>query len=290
MSDMNTNKFEETILDQLTGVQKYMEKLDKRIRSIEQNDRNSDASWQDMPRHAPPSHRVFSGVDTSLDLHLSGGNKNSLYHYLDVGALGPSGQTRPAEILQEEFEVIKDCTSNIRLPAGLKVPSSREGLRRENQPLFNVIQKCARFTETSLKILSTFPEGRQDIHDLIVVQTAMIKYLTDELCAVLVSGVFKPQSGVGKAFRMLQRNQAFADSSNVAVLRDASQIAPALMNQQQQQRFPDRGGYQRGGYRSNNSRGRGQLNNRGFNNWQYNNSFPPRRAPQPPTSSNNNQD
>ena len=200
MSDINPNTFEATILDQLTGVQKYMEKLDRRIRSIEhtcntQNDRNSDSSLQDMPRHAPPSHRIFSGVDTSLDLHFSGeenqqsskksnGHHNSLYHYLDVGALGPSGQTRPAEILQEEFEVIKDCTSNIRLPAGLKVPSSREGLRRENQPLFNVIQKCARFAETSLKILSTFPEGRQDIHDLIVVQTAMIKYLTDELCAV----------------------------------------------------------------------------------------------------------
>ena len=152
--------------------------------------------------------------------------------------------------------------------------------------MFNVVQKCARYAETSLKILSTLPEGRQDINDLIVTQTAMIKYLTDEVCAILVSGSFKPDSGVGKAFRMLQRNTAFADSSNIAVLRDAAQIAPALPISQNRSfdggfRGGFRGGYR--GYRGQNYRGRGFSNfsGRGFNNWQNNNSFPPRRAPQP---------
>ena len=56
---------------------------------------------------------------------------------------------------QQEFVIIKDSLSKVRLPKELKVEDSRQGVRRGEQGRIVTFGKCARYAETSVKLLST---------------------------------------------------------------------------------------------------------------------------------------
>ena len=68
----------------------------------------------------------------------------------------------------------------------MKVPDSRSGFKKENQPVQNVLTKCSKYTETALKLVSQSKDGSPlNIEELLVCLVAEIKYLQDEYAALL---------------------------------------------------------------------------------------------------------
>jgi hypothetical protein len=224
------------------------------------------------------------------------GRYSNLEHYLEIGELCPPNKG-PAEQLQEEFVSIKESVSSIRLPPYLKVSDSRQGLKRENQAAYNTVIKCAKYAETSLKILSQLPENDRVVRDLVVIQSAQIRYLTEELAALLVSGQF--DDSTSKIYRTLQRhNSAFSDDQSLGILRSAVELSAAAARMD----HPSTRGFSRNSWRGNSYRnnsfrgghyrgnsyrgGRGQPNFNSWNNQQSDFNFPMRRpqVPEPSTT------
>ena len=93
------------------------------------------------------------------------------------------------------------------MPKELKVEDSRQGVRRGEQGRIVTIGKCARYAETSLKLLSTINEDHVtagDLNDLIVINVAMLRYLQEEHALVHVNGSFG--DGVERIYRNFRRN------------------------------------------------------------------------------------
>ena len=66
-----------------------------------------------------------------------------------------AGASAPgAPDVQGEFKALQDSLSWVKLPSNLRLNEGRQGIRRTDQPLLNVITRCARYTETILKLLS----------------------------------------------------------------------------------------------------------------------------------------
>ena len=188
------------------------------------------------------------------------------------------------EEIQDEFDRIRDSVQNIRLQKGLKVTSDRQGIRKADQPTFNILNKCGKYTETSLKILSSISANtvtEEDIDALFKIQLAQAKYLQEELGAIYVQGNF--DNTTARMYRALRKNttslrtrDAVEDLQHAVTIAAASVQANPRQQQQQQRPFTRRP--------FDNSRGRGYGGYSYHNNSQ---SFPTRRPPFPNRSSNN---
>ena len=184
------------------------------------------------------------------------------------GALGAS----PADI-QAEYQVIADSVQRIQLPPETVLKNSRQGIPRELQVAHNIITKCAKYAETTIKLLATLSEGRvttSDLEKLFTVQYAEVKFLQDELAALIVQGQFDP--GTSKLFKALQRNSSVFTPEALDNLRSAATISAAATPPQQAYRGRQRGrgGFHRGNRNSSdyfqNATHRSYGGNRRFNN------------------------
>lgn len=124
--------------------------------------------------------------------------------------------------IQQEFIIIKDSLQRVRLPKDLKVEDSRLGVHRADQGRFNNISKCARYAETSVKLLSTLRAGQitdADINDLLTINIALVRYLQEEHALVHVNGSFG--DNVEKIYRNFRKNTTVFDSQAIESLQAA---------------------------------------------------------------------
>lgn len=141
------------------------------------------------------------------------------------------GATSQQPDLQAEFQTLKDSLNKVKIPAELKLNDSRQGIKRSDQPLLNVITKCGRYCETAIKLLATIdgsgrnPVDQQTLDNLFLIQQAQIKYLQEEFAALLVNGQF--DTSTAKIFRSLQRNTSGFDQGSLETLRSAATLAAA---------------------------------------------------------------
>ena len=82
--------------------------------------------------------------------------------------------------VQVTFAIIKDSVTRVRLPVDLKLHDSGN-VKRKCQPVYNVVKRCARYTETILKLMS-YIEPKDDnsssaISDVYTCLRAEIGYL-----------------------------------------------------------------------------------------------------------------
>ena len=137
-----------------------------------------------------------------------------------------AGNAGSAEI-QESFNAIKSTVDKVTLPPHMKLHDSRAGIKREDQPLLNVLSKSGRYVETILKLFSRAQEGEDlDIEPIVTVCLAHIQYLQEEYAACLVKGRF--DDNTAQLFKALQKGTSgFTDSclQNVRVAAELSSIA-----------------------------------------------------------------
>lgn len=171
------------------------------------------------------------------------------------------------EHIQELFRIIQDSVTRSRLPPDLKLHDSG-GVKRRSQPMYNIIRKCARYTETVLKLVShiqiepanhTSSRALQDIHTCLV---AEIKFLQEEYTGIIVQGSFGEEAG--DIYHNLQKNTSVFTEDRLPLVKTAVELAH--IRQQQ----PVRGAQGQGFYG-----GRGQSRGRGQRYHSYNpgNSF-----------------
>jgi len=167
--------------------------------------------------------------------------------------------------IQGDFAALRDSLSRIKLPAELKLNESRQGIRRSDQPVLNILTKCSRYSETSARLLSTIEPGQpvtqETLDSLFLISHAQSKYLQDEYAALVVNSQF--DNSTSRLFRALQKNTSGLNTDSLETLRSAATLAAAS----RQPRGNDRG---RGSGRSRGSDVFSRFSQRGFPQRRYN--------------------
>ena len=195
-----------------------------------------------------------------------------------------AGASAPgASDVQGEFKALQDSLSRVKLPSNLRLNEGRQGIRRSDQPLLNVITRCARYTEAILKLLSSTDE-QVDLDAVNFAAYSQIKYLQDEYAALVVNNTFDPTTS--RLFRAMQRNTTGLSSDAQETLKQAASLAAVsrptreaggYTNNSNNTGYNNFGGFYRGRGRGNRgSRGRGRPDI--FHGFSSSSPFPPRRS------------
>ena len=69
--------------------------------------------------------------------------------------------------IQRDYERLRDSLNRTPVPEGLKVYDNSIGIKKEDTYALKILSKCARYTETALKIVSSItaediPHGNSD--------------------------------------------------------------------------------------------------------------------------------
>ena len=163
---------------------------------------------------------------------------------------GASAQSASTDSVEADYQRIKSSVQSVRLPADLTLQESRQGIKREDLPAFNIIAKSARFTETLLKLCASYDKTPANTEDIFCIAYAQMKFLQEEYAALVVNSSFDPN--VAKLFRALQKNSGFSQET-MEQLKNAATIASAYRPPSQANR--GRGGRGRGAFRNNDARG-----------------------------------
>ena len=132
--------------------------------------------------------------------------------------------------LQTEFKNIRDSLVKVKLPPDLVVGDSRAGVNKSDWPKFQVIQKCARFQETTLKLLSQCASTEPVLSEFTTIALAQLRYLQEEYTNLLVANQF--DEGTTKLFQTLQQNPASFTPGALENLQRAVSIAGARQSRQ----------------------------------------------------------
>jgi len=199
---------------------------------------------------------------------------------LDTGIMQYNSPTT-YENIQQEFMVIKDTLQRVRLPNELKVNDTSSGVRREDQARAKVVSRCARYSETLVKLLASIqPDSVSpgDLQDILTVCVAQVRFLQEEQAMMMVSGQYGPR--VEKSYRNLRSNTSAFTPAALETLQAAVVLEGHA--------GPDHSrGTPRGGFAGRwNSRGNYRGNYRGsyHNQMQNRSRVPPQRTDQAPSA------
>ena len=302
MSEEKLNKITSdlsSVLDTLREQSSNIKELSHRVKSLEDHSSDSFGGLNSRSDFHPPGHCTYSprayGVDAQReacspvhDVEQNGSTEDAAGIRTSTlqptqntvgtgGVLGPAVNNNSApQDYQATFQTIADSVSRIQLPPDLCVKSTRQGLSKEAQTSMNIVSKCAKHAEVTLKCISQMVPGNvseQDLNTLVSIQTCQVKFLQDEVANLVVQSQFDPTTT--RMFRSLQRNASVFSPSTIQNLEHAVSISAASARQDRGRpgsRGARRGtGTSRGSYRdpyysmfnSGNSRpfGRGQDRN-----------------------------
>ena len=194
MSVENSLKFIEDrlckVFDELSTTNKLIGEIDDRVSRVEKNTDSEKAGFK--PRDLPSSpHRPTRECNVRENAQRAAHDDND-----DDGVHGPVGAVaaNATEDIQAAFQAIADSVQSIRLPAELKVRTSRQGINREAQPALNIVTKTAKYAETTVKCLSCLRPGATitgaQLDQLLQIQVAQIHFLQDEFAGLLVQSQF----------------------------------------------------------------------------------------------------
>ena len=161
----------------------------------------------------------YSGLSFGAPMHRAPNAHDTRTH---AAAASTNIEEASSATIQQDFQVVKDALQRVKLPQDLKVEDSRQGIQRKDQARFNVVQKCARFAETSVKLLSTVNAqsiSEADLKDLCTIQIAQLRYLQEEHSMCLVNNNFG--EGVEKIYRNFRRNTSAFPPEAIEALQAA---------------------------------------------------------------------
>lgn len=176
----------------------------------------------------------------------NGGGGNSSSGSRGDGDASGSDTVQPArtrgsdQSIQEAFAIIKDSVSRSRLPVDLKLHDSGS-VKKKCQPVYSVVRKCARYTETITKLLSFVTISESDevsanaVSDIYACLRAEIRYLQEEYTGIIVQGRFGDDAG--DIFTDLQKNTSVFTEDRLPLVRTAVELAGLRQQQQQTQGF-----------------------------------------------------
>ena len=186
-------------------------------------------------------------------------------------SLGTSGVLNSAAVssrthLQDSYESVKDCVSNIQLPPEWKFRESPRGITQDYKEAYLVVKDSAKYSETALKYLYAIEVDKftqQDLDNLILVQRAQLELLGDKYATLRVKSTSKNKA-VGTLFESQLAGTSGFSQRHLDAWHRVSQIASNGGFGEHREGRGGRGrGYRgsRGGFQRGNFRGRGGFNN-----------------------------
>lgn len=165
-------------------------------------------------------------------------------------------------VTESEFQQIKTGVASKRLPKEFIVPDCKSS-KRDTQHLATVINKCARYTETALKVLWSIDTPSEDtLATINTILCAQIHYLQGEQANVFVQTNFS--NDTAKIFRSLHGSKTTVSETTIENIKTAASLAsvkaqhepPAVRGQNNLQprsfgRYPYRGRGYGSNYRDN---------------------------------------
>ena len=182
--DAINEKFEK-LLNNSDSLHQAVQNLDRRLADVEEKQEVNIRSSDTRLKYSNSQGAEFAqGRNTSC--------KTSRVHELDSisqvtrDPLDHSPELLPEDFTtvecQEDYQAIKDSVQRIKLPANLKLNESKQGIRRDDQQTLSVIARTARYTETTLKLLSTYDENNSRKEDTEQILTNIIKVQQAQIC------------------------------------------------------------------------------------------------------------
>ncbi|KAK3769041.1 hypothetical protein RRG08_008418 [Elysia crispata] len=247
------NEESATVSEQLQSITELLKSFDERLRFVEST------NIQSSPQTAQSPTTCTAEAGCAIPVND-----------------GPAATRTCATDIIKEFEAIKDSVSKIVLPPYLKVSDSPTGVKQEHKNALKILSKSARFTETGLKLLSTFQKTgnlyhltEDEVNALFVTLSASSHYLQSEYANIVVKSSFDDETS--RLFCNLENNTAAFSDQSLRNIRTAAELA-AVSNRSTARRSA-RFSYQHQGYRPhNNWRGRFFQNRVNFPRQPYNSS------------------
>lgn len=265
------------ILERLEAIDAKITDVVKRVDGLEIKSESSEKFTprfgQFQPEESVSDIRVLqNGATRGQEASMS--TKIERHREVRTEPVGPTVHRLSAtDDIQGEFNVIKDSVVKVKLSPDLKLTDTTRGVKRADQPFANVIQKCGRYAETTLKLLLTIDEAEvsnDTLLDLWHVQLAQIRYLQEEFSSLLVQGQFNPD--VARLYRTLQKNTSGFTPNSLDILEKATTISAANIRAQPATGRGRGAGFSRGSF------GRGRARYSGFNRDNYLRDIPNRSS------------
>ncbi len=171
---------------------------------------------------------------------------------------GPSSAPLPAVAdIQKDFERIRDSLQRTPVPDGYRVHDSAVGIKQENKQALKILSKCARFTETALKIVNQVSVtdnavniSESEVNCLFTCLAAQINFLQNEYTGLVVKSTFDDETA--RIFKQFENNSSTFSDSSLRNIRVAAELS-SLSSRNTQQRN-----------RNTNTNMRGRSADRGF--------------------------
>ena len=163
-----------------------------------------------------------------LDKESASGARGSTAETVeDYTTLGPVDCA--TEDIQTAFSAIKDTLTKVKLPADLRLCDSWQGIQRADQTTYNILSRCGRYAQTTIKLLSSINDGNIDeesVQQLFSIQLAQICYLQEEYLALVVQSQFNDSTA--RIFCSLQKNTSGLMPEALQQLKTATALTTAL--------------------------------------------------------------
>ena len=158
--------------------------------------------------------------------------RNNLTHEGRATLPGPGNiraQASDSTDVQGAYNVIKDTVQKVKLPQDYKLNDNRFAVSKQDNATYNLINRCARYTETSLKLLQelapSIEEGsgiEDSLDKVLTVQIAQQRYLQEQYAALVVQKDFGNHTA--RVFKSLQSNTSAFPQASLENLRAAVQL------------------------------------------------------------------
>ena len=126
----------------------------------------------------------------NFDLRLKQIEDNSSGFTSPSDSQASAGNIAATVDIHKECPSIRDSLARIALPPELKVQYSPVGIKQELRHSLSIISKSSKYTETALKLISTFEKSHngdtysvqeEDIHALFTILSASSQFFTGRL-------------------------------------------------------------------------------------------------------------
>ncbi len=249
-----------------------LNELGSRVSCLEDSQRNSagrDSDLQTLVQQLQARYgQLSAGPSDNMDNTTAALDTGLQSTRLSVDSLllTQAGLAAHGDNLQEEFRVLQDACSKVRLPLDLHFQGQSRGLKTECREQAAILHNAARYAEVSLKILVKVlrqfggQDYRVNVHldELTHCLVAQLRYLQEEQSGLFVKGSFGNKTH--SLFQQFRHNTALLGSEDIEVLCAAATLAAIPSEPQNSGPHRGRGGF-RGGFRGHGFRGHGGFNN-----------------------------
>lgn len=204
----------EDLVNKVSDIANILDSLTKRIEQIELDRKTKEDS--------------SSSVETEQQFHSQNQNGAGLSpRVVDAGASDTD--------IQREFDCVKDSLSKVQISKKYKVFDSSKGVTKENKNTLAVVSKCARFSETGLKVFASLDcidsesssddvlVHKEDLQKLFTIFAAQCNYLQGEYANIIVKSNFDEDTS--RIFRSFENNSAAFSDQSLKNIRIAAELA-----------------------------------------------------------------